>query len=689
MKFLKFLRFLLIPALLLLTLMLIACDECKHENIETFIVAPTHNDCGYTEYICPDCEYSYTEEFLDPIPHTYEKAVTEPTCDKEGHSLYSCECGHSYVTDIVAPLGHKYQKTITEPSCTKGGSTKYTCERCDQSYVSDITDALGHTFTDTVTAPTCTSQGYTTHKCDCGYSYKDKYTKPQDHTFSEVITPPSCTEQGYTTFSCECGYSYVDNYTSPIDHTFTQTVTAPTCTDEGFTTYLCDCGYKYIADYTKPTGHTLEKTTVDPTCTEQGYTTFTCDCGYSFKNEYTAPLSHAFEAEIISEATCTESGETIFSCSCGESYTLTVGPYGHDYLKQVTMPTLSDMGYTVYSCQNCDHTYTGDLSFYSDIVTGANVSSATVLAKGIDISYHNYKVDEEGNYISLDWDAIKNAGITYVIIRIGDTSVGIDPTFEKSYAEAKAAGLNVGFYLYTRAMTVNEITLEANFVLSALKGKQFEYPVYLDLEDDSQKEIDKSILNEMCVTFFTALQRSGYYTGLYVNHEWLYNVIDTETALSRFDIWYARHPSVEEGQDIIWTEESYGKPFGMWQYSDSGVIEGIEDTKFDFNYCYKDYPTIIKEYGFNGYESDAEFPDTDKSFVWVTYQGSIKIRSNSNFFTMESYDSDLDVIGYADYGSRFEIIEQNELYTAIKYNGDIAYISAKSEYVSFEGLYTP
>ncbi len=613
MKFLKFLRFLLIPALLLLTLMLIACDECKHENIETFIVAPTHNDCGYTEYICPDCEYSYTEEFLDPIPHTYEKAVTEPTCDKEGHSLYSCECGHSYVTDIVAPLGHKYQKTITEPSCTKGGSTKYTCERCDQSYVSDITDALGHTFTDTVTAPTCTSQGYTTHKCDCGYSYKDKYTKPQDHTFSEVITPPSCTEQGYTTF--------------------------------------------------------------------------TCDCGYSFKNEYTAPLSHAFEAEIISEATCTDKGETIFSCACGESYTLTVGPYGHDYLKKVTMPTLSDMGYTVYSCKNCDHTYTGDLSFYSDIVTGANVSSATVLAKGIDISYHNYKVDEEGNYISLDWDAIKDAGITYVIIRIGDTSVGIDPTFEKSYAEAKAAGLNVGFYLYTRAMTVNEITLEANFVLSALKGKQFEYPVYLDLEDDSQKEIDKSVLNEMCVTFFTALQRSGYYTGLYVNHEWLNNVIDTETALSRFDIWYARHPSVDEGEIIEWSE-SYGKPFGMWQYSDSGVIEGI-DTEFDFNYCYKDYPSIIKEYGFNGYESDVEFPDTGKSFVWVTYQGSINIRSKSTFFTEETYDSNLDVIGDAKYGSRFEVIEQNELYTAIKYNGDIAYISAKPEYVSFEGLYTP
>ena len=165
-----------------------------------------------------------------------------------------------------------------------------------------------------------------------------------------------------------------------------------------------------------------------------------------------------------------------------------------------------------------------------------------------------------------------------MIIRAGDAAIGIDPTFEKSYAEAKAAGLDVGVYFYTRATSVHEITLEANLVLSALQGKQFEYLIYLDLEDESLMTIHPSILNEMCMTFFTTLQRAGYYTGLYVNDEWLYNLIDKETALSRFEIWYARYPKYEEGELPTWNEEEFGKTLGMWQYTDNGTIDGIDHT---------------------------------------------------------------------------------------------------------------
>ena len=75
--------------------------------------------------------------------------------------------------------------------------------------------------------------------------------------------------------------------------------------------------------------------------------------------------------------------------------------------------------------------------------------------------------------------------------------------------------------------------------------------------------------------------------------------------------------------------------------------------------------------------------------MWVIHQSSIKIRSSADYFTNEDYDSELDVIGYAKYGSRFEVIEQNELYTAIKYEGKTAYISANPQYISFDGLYIP
>ena len=553
------------------------------------------------------------------------------------------ECRHENMTS-----------NTVEPTCTESGYTEYTCD-CGYSYISDYISAKGHTYKDTVYAPTCTEPGYTEHTCSvCSYSFSSEQTAPLRHKISSVEYPPSCTEQGYTEYIC----------------------------------YVCD--YSYISDYKQSTGHVFSENTVLPSCLEQGYSEFTCqNCEYTYKTNFTPPTGHKYEKEVLSEVRCTESGEEKFTCACGDTYSVITSPSGHDFSRKVTMPTLSDMGYSDFTCKNCEYIYRGEYTFYSDILENAYANNSEVLAKGIDISHHNYKMDSEGNYISLDWDAIKAAGVSYVIIRIGDASIGIDPTFEKSYKEARAAGLGVGFYFYTRAMSVEEIALEANLVVSALRGKQFEYPVYLDLEDETQKSIDSAVLNEMCIEFFTILQRSGYYTGLYVNNEWLHNVIDTETALSRFEIWYARYPTTADGEEPAWDVDQNGQHLGMWQYTDSGTIEGIDDMVFDFSFSYKDYPALITDGGFNGYESDVVFQDNGKSFVWVVYDGEIKIRSKSDFFTKDDYNSSLDIIGYAPKGTRFEVVEKNEKYTAIKYNGQIAYISAKPKYISFEGIYTP
>ena len=561
-------------------------------------------------------------------------------------SFASCddgECRHENMTS-----------NTVEPTCTESGYTEYTCD-CGYSYISDYISAKGHAYKDTVYAPTCTEPGYTEHTCSvCSYSFSSEQTAPLRHKISSVEYPPSCTEQGYTEYIC----------------------------------YVCD--YSYISDYKQSTGHVFSENTVLPSCLEQGYSEFTCqNCEYTYKTNFTPPTGHKYEKEVLSEVRCTESGEEKFTCACGDTYSVITSPSGHDFSRKVTMPTLSDMGYSDFTCKNCEYIYRGEYTFYSDILENAYANNSEVLAKGIDISHHNYKMDSEGNYISLDWDAIKAAGVSYVIIRIGDASIGIDPTFEKSYKEARAAGLDVGFYFYSRAMSVEELSLEANLVFSALRGKQFEYPVYLDLEDETQKSIDSAVLNEMCIEFFTILQRSGYYTGLYVNNEWLHNGIDTETALSRFEIWYARYPTTADGEEPAWDVDQNGQHLGMWQYTDSGTIEGIDDMVFDFSFSYKDYPALITDGGFNGYESDVVFQDNGKSFVWVVYDGEIKIRSKSDFFTKDDYNSSLDIIGYAPKGTRFEVVEKNEKYTAIKYNGQIAYISAKPKYISFEGIYTP
>ncbi len=558
------------------------------------------------------------------------------SCDAEK------ECRHENMTE-----------NTKNPTCTEAGYTEYSCNACGYSYISEYLNALGHTYTNNTVAPTCTKEGYTEYSCECGDTYIADLTDALGHDYKFTVTPPTCDEHGYTKYTCSvCNNSYTSYFTDALGHTFTESVIAPTCITEGSTTYSCACGYSYQGNYTEPTGH-------------------------------------AYKEEIVKQVNCTEVGETKYTCACSDTYTLTVAPTGHNFSRTVTMPTLSDMGYTEFYCPTCEYSYVGEYTFYSDVLKNAYAENTEVLAKGIDVSYHNYRVDGNGDYISLDWDAIKASGVSYVIIRVGDAAIGIDPTFEKSYTEAKAAGLDVGVYFYTRAQSVKEITLEANLVLSAIKNKQFEYPIYLDLEDESLMSIDAPLLNEMCMTFFTTLQRSGYYTGLYVNHEWLYNVIDADTALSRFDIWYARYPALAEGEIYEWNTEEFGETLGMWQYTDKGTIEGVDHTVFDFNYCYKDYPTFIKEYGFNGYESDFSFIDTEKAFVWVIYEDSaIKIRSKSDYFTVEGYDSELDIIGYADYGSRFEVVEMTEQYTVIIYNGQTAYVTANPTYISFEGLFT-
>ncbi len=582
-----------------------------------------------------------------------EKAV-QPTCTESGHTQYTCnDCGYTYLDRITEPRGHEFNKKVTPVSCTRDGYTEYSCD-CGFSYISDYVSASGHDYADNVKTATCEMGGYTTHTCKaCGYSYVSNHTDPKGHRLTVAENDPTCEAEGVAVYSCECGYSYTIATSAPVGHDMTEIVTAPTCIEVGYTTFKCkNCDHSYVSDYTEPLGHDHVKT-------------------------------------VAVQATCTDEGKEIYTCACGDTYSIITSPLGHNFDRLVTMPTLSDMGYTDFTCKNegCGFNYTGEFRFYSDILKNAYSSNTEVLAKGIDISHHNYKSDANG-YISLDWDAVKAAGIEYVIIRAGDASIGLDPTFEISYTDAKAAGLDVGVYFYTRATSVDEIRREAYLVLSALEGKQFEYPIYLDLEDESLMGIDPAILNEMCVEFFTILQRSGYYTGLYVNHEWLYNLIDKDTALSRFEIWYARYPALSEGEEYVWNVDENGEHLGMWQYTDSGMIEGI-DTVFDLNFAYKDYPTLIKEGGFNGYNSDVKFPDTDKSFVWVIHTGDIKIRAKSDFFLNDGYDSNIDVIGYAKSGERFEVVEINEKYTAIIYNGEVAYISANPEYVSFTGIYTP
>lgn len=210
------------------------------------------------------------------------------------------------------------------------------------------------------------------------------------------------------------------------------------------------------------------------------------------------------------------------------------------------------------------------------------------MLKGIDVSYHNG---------SLDWNKIKSAGVDFAILRAGYGRVASqkDVKFEEYYNGAKAVGIPVGCYWYSYAKSVSEIQTEAEVFLQAIKGKQFEYPVYLDFEESSQFALGRAKCSEMAKAFLDILENAGYFTGLYSSKSHLETYF-TEDILNRYTVWVA-HYGV--------SATTYKYPYAVWQYSETGTLNGISG-KFDMNYCYRDdFPEIIQKAGLNGFPKAA------------------------------------------------------------------------------------
>lgn len=419
--------------------------------------------------------------------------------------------------------------------------------------------------TDTLHEPTCSLEGYVLHKCrDCGYTYKSDFVEPLGHTISSVTTPPTCTEQGNTTHTCSvCEYAYVTDYVAPLGHELRSAVTAPTCEDSGFTSYTCarECGFSYQSDLVAPNGHNLVSATFTATCTTGGYIRYMCnDCDLEYRSAISKPLGHSFKETVV-------------------------------------YPSIARTGYTEHTC-HCGYSYVDNYVWYSNIFTGAKGDGTKVIAKGPDLSYHEKNID---------WEKLKATGIDFVILRAAYGVNRPDPKFEEYYAAAKEVGLDVGCYFYTYATSVNTVKKEAKYLLELLEGKTFEYPIYFDLEDDSQEGLDTDLLMEMCLTFCHELSDNGYFPAVYTNNRWLVNFWDQEQLTTLYDIWYARYPLDDDITRFTYekwtTVPSYAGDYGMWQFTQYGLIDGIS-SDVDLNMCYKDYPSLIKKYGYNGFTAE-------------------------------------------------------------------------------------
>lgn len=229
----------------------------------------------------------------------------------------------------------------------------------------------------------------------------------------------------------------------------------------------------------------------------------------------------------------------------------------------------------------------------SDYSGGMAGEGTGIFAYGVDLS--SWQGD------SVDFQKIKEQGYDFVILRAGFSNT-CDKTFERNYAAAKAAGLDVGAYLYSYAATTEAAALEAESCKDWLAGKQFEYPIYFDLEDpEVHGGLSAATLTAIAETFLASLCADGWLVGLYSCRSWLEGKIDTPALAETYEGWIAQYPS--DGSCDAYVR--YHAEYGLWQYSASGSVDGIPGNA-DLDVAFKDYPSICREYGFNGYEAEGE-----------------------------------------------------------------------------------
>jgi lysozyme len=203
----------------------------------------------------------------------------------------------------------------------------------------------------------------------------------------------------------------------------------------------------------------------------------------------------------------------------------------------------------------------GGFKYYTD-EAGAPLSRL-----GVDVS--KYQAD-------VDWQAVKDAGVDFVIIRCGFRGYGEsgvlkeDERFREHLAGAQAAGLETGVYFFSQAVSEAEAVEEADFVLSLIEGQGVAGPVVYDTEeikDDTARtdDLTPAQFTDHSLAFCGRIREAGYEPMIYANMKWLAFTMELER-LNEYEIWYADYEPVPQSPYRI----------RMWQYTEEGQVPGIE-----------------------------------------------------------------------------------------------------------------
>lgn len=207
---------------------------------------------------------------------------------------------------------------------------------------------------------------------------------------------------------------------------------------------------------------------------------------------------------------------------------------------------------------------------------------------GVDISEY-----QQG----IDFTLLMEEGARFAILRGGDGGYK-DKCFDGFYAEAKERELPVGAYWFSRATTQRAAREEAlDFYSRCLAGRQFELPVYMDVEAEKLKALGADALGGVIQAWCDTLRERDFCVGVYTNTNWLQNHLDFD-ALHGIELWIAQ-----------WSVREPTRAHGMWQFGgETNLLRSntMAGRVVDQNYMRVDYPARIRASGYNGFEKEEE-----------------------------------------------------------------------------------
>lgn len=201
------------------------------------------------------------------------------------------------------------------------------------------------------------------------------------------------------------------------------------------------------------------------------------------------------------------------------------------------------------------------------------------------VSYVGTDISKYQDFI--DFNKIKKAGIQFVMIRVGARGYGtgqlvMDEYFSDNIKRATDAGLEIGLYFSSQAISEEEALEEAQMVLDSIGEYKITYPIAFDMEyvvnDVARIEVlSKTEKTNIAKAFLNKIEESGYKAMLYGSKEWLIKEIDM-SKLTAYDVWLSQ---IEDVPD-------YPYKFTMWQYSTTALIDGISGYS-NLNISFIDY----------------------------------------------------------------------------------------------------